>query len=153
MRRLLSAVLCLVGASICTPELAKADDFVTAYETTASFGDASADLEDAIINRGYVVENHGNIGDMLKRTADAVGATRTIYRHAEFFEFCSAVVSRAMMEAEISNIAFCPLSLFVYEAEGKPGTVVVGFRRLPAGDGRDKVNDALDAIAREAAGR
>jgi hypothetical protein len=67
-------------------------------------------------------------------------------------QFCSAVASRQAMEADIGNIAFCPYVLFVYEAADDPGTVVVGFRRLPEGGGRDHINDLLDEIAREAAG-
>jgi hypothetical protein len=113
----------------------------------------SADLQDAVVNRGYVVDYLGRVGEMLKRTAEDVGATKALYKDAEFVQFCSAVVSRAAMEADIGNIAFCPYVLFVYEAEATPGTVTVGFRRLPAGEGRDDVNALLDEIAREAAGQ
>lgn len=143
---LLGAMLAIGG----TPALAQ--DLVTKYETSTAFKDVAADLEDAIINRGYVIDHHSYVSDMLKRTADDVGATKTLYRDAEFMQFCSAVVSRAAMEADIDNIAYCPYVLFVYEAEANPGTVVVGFRRLPAGDGRDQVNTLLEEIAKEAAG-
>jgi hypothetical protein len=132
---------------------ARADDLVTSYETDAPFADVVADLQDAIVNRGYVVDYHGRIGEMLKRTAGDVGAAKPLYKDAEFMQFCSAVVSRAVMEADIGNIAYCPYIVFAYEAEAKPGAVTVGFRRLPKGDGRDQVNDLLDGIAREASGR
>ena len=89
---------------------------------------------------------------MLKRTAKDVGAKKSLYKDAQFMQFCSAVASRQAMEADIGNIAFCPYVLFVYEAADDPGTVVVGFRRLPEGGGRDHINDLLDEIAREAAG-
>lgn len=138
--------------TIAVPESAKAAEGVTAYETTAPFSDVAADLEDAIVNRGYVVDHHGYIGDMLKRTAQDVGAEKPLYREAEYLQFCSAVVSRAAMEADIGNIAYCPYILFVYEAEASPGKVNVGFRRLPEGKGRDAVNVLLDEIAQEAAG-
>lgn len=130
-----------------------AQDRVTSYTTTSAFADVAADLEDAIINRGYVVDYHGLIGDMLKRTAADVGSSVALYKDAEFFQFCSAVVSRTAMEADIENIAFCPYVLFVYEPEAAPGSVTVGFRRLPDGPGRDEVNILLDGIAREAAGQ
>ena len=45
---------------------------------------------------------------MLQRTADVVGATRTLYRNAAFLQFCSAVVSRKVMEENTANIAYCP---------------------------------------------
>ena len=37
--------------------------------------------------------------------------------------------------------------------EAEAGTVNVGFRRLPEGEGRDQVNELLDGIAKEAAGQ
>lgn len=132
---------------------AQSPDQVTTYETTNSFSDASADLEDAIVNRGYVVDYHGFIGDMLKRTAGDVGADTPLYKDAEFLQFCSAVISRKAMETDIGNIAYCPYVLFVYEAAASPGTVTIGFRRMPEGGGRDDVNALLDEIAREAAGQ
>lgn len=131
---------------------AVADEQVTTRKVEAAFEDVAVDLQDAIINRGYVVDYHGFIGEMLKRTASDVGGEENLYRNAEFFQFCSAVVSRKAMEADIGNIAYCPYVLFAYEAESQPGEVVVGFRRLPAGQGRDDVNTLLEEIVGEAAG-
>ncbi|RST84438.1 DUF302 domain-containing protein [Aquibium carbonis] len=130
---------------------ALADDMVTTHETQSPFASVIADLEDAVVNRGYVIDYHGHIGEMLKRTAGDVGAAMPLYREAEFLQFCSAVVSRKAMEADMGNIAFCPYVLFAYETEAEPGKVVVGFRRLPAGPGRDEVNALLDEIVSEAA--
>lgn len=131
---------------------AQAADDVTHHTVEAAFSDVAADLEDAIVNRGYVVDYRGYIGDMLKRTAGDVGSDQPLYRNAEFFQFCSAVISRKAMEADIGNIAYCPYVLFAYEAEAEPGKVTVGFRRLPDGQGRDEVNALLDEIAKEATG-
>jgi len=125
---------------------------VTTYSVQAPFEEVSQDLGDAIINHGYKIDYHAFIGDMLKRTAKDVGAKKSLYKDAQFMQFCSAVASRQAMEADIGNIAFCPYVLFVYEAADDPGTVVVGFRRLPEGGGRDHINNLLDEIAREAAG-
>lgn len=140
------------GLILAAPPAVAGDD-VTTFTTDAPFADVITDLEGAIINRGYVVDYTGQIGEMLKRTADDVGATKVLYRNAEFKEFCSAVMSRAVMEADIGNIAYCPYIIFAYEAEATPGQVVVGFRRLPAGGGRDQVNTVLESITREAAGQ
>jgi hypothetical protein len=69
------------------------------------------------------------------------------------FQFCSAVLSRKMIEQELTTIAFFSPAGLVWEAEAKPGTVRVGIGRLPHGDGRDGINALLDEIAREAAGQ
>lgn len=143
---LVFAFACLtVGAG---PSLAEPD--VATRETQAPFEDVVADLEDAIVNRGYVVDYHGHIGEMLMRTAGDVGASKPLYRNAEFLQFCSAVISRRAMEADIGNIAYCPYVLFAYEADNEAGKTTIGFRRLPAGPGRDEVNVLLDEIISEA---
>ncbi|HMQ58661.1 MAG TPA: DUF302 domain-containing protein [Rhizobiaceae bacterium] len=133
-----------------TPALA-ADDTVT-KTTTEPFADVAQAASDAIVNRGYTIDYHGFIGDMLKRTAADVGATKELYKDAQFFTFCSAVVSRRVMEADAVNIAYCPYVVFVYERADQPGTVTAGFRKLPAGNGRDEVNTLLTEIVEEATG-
>jgi hypothetical protein len=132
---------------------ARAQEDVTLYRSDAPFEDVAFGVDSAIVNLGYVVDYHGMIGEMLQRTAEDVGATRPLYRDAELFTFCSAVLSREVMEENIGNIAYCPYIVFVYETEAEPGIVNVGFRRLPPGEGRDKVNALLDGIAKEAAGQ
>jgi uncharacterized protein (DUF302 family) len=128
-----------------------AGEDVTTVETNAAFADVASGVENAIVNRGYTIDYHGFLGDMLKRTAGDVDAEKALYKDAEFFTFCSAVVSRKVMEAEIGDIAYCPYVVFVYEAEAKPGSVVVGFRQLPSGGERDGVNTLLSDIISEAA--
>ena len=74
----------------------------------------------------------------------------------EFLTFCSAKLSRAMMEADLANVGFCPYVVFVYEAAGKPGETVVGYRR-PAITGNDaskaalaEIDKLLDGIVKDA---
>ncbi|RUM95697.1 DUF302 domain-containing protein [Pseudaminobacter arsenicus] len=153
MKRLILAAFTGLAALTAAALPASARDDVTKYTSQAPFADVAADLADAIVNRGYKVDYHGFIGEMLQRTAEDVGASKKLYRNAEIFQFCSAVVSRAVMEENIENIAFCPYVLFVYEAEAEAGTVNVGFRRLPDGEGRDQVNTLLEEIVKEAAGQ
>lgn len=133
-----------------TPVRAASDDVMT-VETDAAFADVATGVENAIVNRGYAIDYHGFIGDMLKRTAGDVDAGKALYKDAEFFTFCSAVVSRKVMEADIGDIAYCPYVVFVYEAEANPGTVVVGHRLLPTGGERDQVNALLGEIVTSAA--
>lgn len=148
MRMLLAATTVLF--CLATGAQAAGDDVKT-LESDAAFADVSSGIENAIVNRGYKVDYHGFIGDMLKRTAGDVDAGKALYKDAEFFTFCSAVVSRKVMEAEIGDIAYCPYVIFAYEAEEKPGSVTVGFRMLPEGGERDAVNALLSDIIQDAA--
>lgn len=145
-------ILCAMAVALpLSAGAAAADDDVTVYQSREAFEDVAFNIRNAIIDRGYVVDYHGRIGEMLQRTAQDVGARKTLYRNAEFFQFCSAVLSRAVMEEDVGNIAYCPYILFAYESEADPGTVILGFRHLPSGGKRDEVNALLDEIAREAA--
>ena len=127
------------------PAMAAGDDVYTAT-SDAPFADAAVAVNNAIINKGYKVDYHGFIGEMLKRTAEDVGASKVLYKDAEFFTFCSAVTSRAVMEADITDIAYCPYVVFVYEAASAPGTVTIGYRTLPEGGAREQVNMLLKEI-------
>ena len=140
-----AAALCFQAA----PVLAAGDDVFT-VTTDVLFEDAAQAVNDAIINQGYAVDYHGYVGDMLKRTAEDVGAEKQLYKDAEFFTFCSAVLSRKAMEADIGDIAYCPYVVFVYEDASTPGTVTIGHRKLPAGGARDEVNAVLDDIVKTA---
>ena len=124
-----------------------AQEIVT-YTKKAGFEDVKFDLTNAITNRGLVIDSNGNVGRMLDRTGADVGSTKPIYKAAEYFAFCSAKVSREIMEADPKNLAFCPFVMFVYETAAKPGEVVVGYRRPAAA--MKSVAALLDGIAKEA---
>ena len=51
-----------------TPVLAEDMRGVVLYETKAKFDEARQDLEDSIVNRGYVIDYNAKIGAMLERT-------------------------------------------------------------------------------------
>ena len=147
----MSALAALLSAWLVSAPAHAAGDDVEKRTTNEAYEDVVQAAQDAIINRGYVIDYHGHIGDMLERTASDVGARTQLYKSAEFFTFCSAVLSREVMESDIGDIAYCPYVVFVYEAaEGESG-VTVGFRRLPEGGVRDKVNKLLSEIVAEAA--
>ena len=85
---------------------------------------------------------------MLSRTGSDVGSETKLFEAADIFVFCSAVISREMMEADPMNIAHCPYGVFVAEtADG----VMVGRRDYPDG-AMDKVEALLDGIIDEAVG-
>ena len=86
---------------------------------------------------------------MLNRTGSDVGSDVKIYDNADVFLFCSAVLSRKVMEADPNNIAHCPYGVFVTD---KDGAVAVGYRNLPEGP-MQEVQTLLDEIVREASGQ
>ena len=136
--------------------LAQTADEVKTYTKKASFEDVKFDLANAITNRGLVVDFAGNVGGMLARTGKDVGSDKPIYKNAEYMSFCSAKLSRDMMESEPGNVVHCPFVIFAYETVAKPGEVVVGYRPLPKGGNVasvkvfDAITDLLDGIAKEA---
>jgi uncharacterized protein (DUF302 family) len=107
-----------------------AQDLKTATKK-GSFDDVKFELGNAIIERGLRVDFSGSISQMLERTGADVGSTKPIYKHAEFMSFCSSKLSRQMMEADAANVAFCPYTVFIYEAAATPGDIVVGYRPFP----------------------
>lgn len=120
----------------------------TTYPFEGSFDDATFAVENAIISQGLLVDHVSHVGEMLARTGADVGSDVTIFDSADVYLFCSAVVSRKVMEADPLNIAYCPYSVFVFEREG---AVQVGYRNMPEGEMQD-VQALLDTIAREAVG-
>lgn len=120
----------------------------TTYDFDGSFDDATFAVETAIIDRGLVIDYRSHVGEMLNRTGADVGSAETIFDNADVFLFCSAVLSRKMMEADPLNVAHCPYGVFVTD---RGGQVQIGYRHFPDGP-MQQVQSLLDAIAREAAG-
>ncbi|WP_428651109.1 DUF302 domain-containing protein [Roseibium sp.] len=156
-----AAIVCagmLSGTGV-APAAEVMPDGVVAYQVEAAFEDVRFDLENAIVNRGLVIDYVSHIGDMLARTSEDVGGKKQIFVNAQAMLFCSANLSRKVMEAGPGNIAFCPYSLFVYETPDSTGHVTVGYRMLPETGNEAsiaaiaEVNGLLDELAREASGQ
>lgn len=136
-----------VLAFVLAGQMALAQD-ATTYAFNGSFEDATFSVESAILDRGLVIDYRSHVGEMLNRTGADVGSDAKIYDQADVFLFCSAVLSRKVMEADPLNIAHCPYGIFVTD---RAGEVAIGYRHLPEG-AMQEVQSLLDAIAREAAG-
>jgi uncharacterized protein (DUF302 family) len=153
-RFLLAASLVIFGLQ--GTALAVGDD-IKLYQSKGAYSDIRQNLEDAIIDRGLVINLKGNIGEMLDRTGSTLGKTNKIYANAEFFSFCSAKLSRKMVEADPHNMGYCPYNVFVYELTSEPGTVHVGYRKpLIRGSQASKaallsIDEFLDEVVQEAA--
>ena len=127
------------------PQIAVAQDAIT-YPFDGSFEDASFAIENAIIDRGLVIDYTSHVGDMLNRTGADVGSDVAIFDNAQIFLFCSAAVSRRVMEADPKNIMHCPYGIFVADMGGE---VMIGHRDYPDGP-MQEVEALLDAIILEA---
>ncbi len=125
---------------------------VTTYKYHGTFEDAVFDLETAIVDRGLVIDNISHVGEMLNRTRLDVGSEKVIFEKADVYQFCSAALSRKMMEADPLNIAYCPYGIFVFESGDGSHTVELGFRDYPDGP-MEAVESLLNAIAKQVAGK
>lgn len=132
---------------------------IVAYSKRGRYEDVRDDLKLAIEGKGLVIDYRSFLGRMLERTGKDVGSGRRLYADAEAFVFCSAVLSRKTMEADLANAAFCPYTLVVYATAEDPGTVHVAYQRPWRPDGSaesratlKEVEALLDGLAREAVG-
>ena len=110
------------------------------------FSDVYEALEFALADRGLTISHVSHIDKMLQRTAAAVGAEKPLYLAARSVAFCSAGLSRDMMEADIHHIIFCPYNILIYETAANPGQVHLAYRLLQAPGATPKSRQALAAI-------
>lgn len=125
-----------------------AEETIT-YGFDGSFDDATFAVENAIVGQGLVIDYVSHVGEMLNRTGADVGSDVKLFDNADVFLFCSAVVSREVMEADPMNISHCPYGIFVTDMDGK---VTIGHRDFPDGV-MQKVEALLAGIVAEAGGR
>ncbi|MGC9419772.1 MAG: DUF302 domain-containing protein [Rhodovulum sp.] len=139
-----AAALALAAAA------AQAEGVVT-YTVDQSFDDVVFGLENAVLGQGLVIDSVSHTGDMLERTKGDVGSDVTIFTKADIFSFCSASLSRKVMEADPMNVQFCPYDIFVLQFPDSPDQTTIGYRQYPEGPMKE-VEALLDTIAREAVG-
>lgn len=156
MRLILFALAACLALGAGSTAEARSRGQIVLYSVQDSFENVKQDAADAIMKRGLVIDYTAQIGAMLERTAKDVGATKRIYADAQALQFCSATLSRRVMEADPEDIVFCPYVVVVYTLANDPKVTYVGYRPLPRGGSRQTraavrgVNRLLDEIAREA---
>ena len=106
--------LILFAVSVFFTNIVKAQTAIL-YNYEGTFDDATFSVEGAILGKGLVIDHISHTGDMLSRTANDVGSDIEIFKSADIFLFCSAAISRKVMEANPLNIAHCPYNIFVFE--------------------------------------
>jgi len=159
--KLLFTLLLLSGLSVyagAPGKTAQAVDYKSTFSVKDDYAFVVDAIKEAIGDRGIKINGVNFIGKMLHRTAAAVGATKDIYKHGQAYNFCSSTLSRATMEADPHNIAFCPYIITVYELTDEPGTIYVTYRKpLVVGNEASKkslkaIGDLLDNIVKDAIG-
>lgn len=143
-------ILTALGAALLCAAPVHADD-ITRYDTDQSFDDVVFGLENAILDAGLVVDHVSHTGEMLARTKEDVGGTKDLFIAADVYSFCSAQVSRQVMEADIMNVSFCPYEIFVMVTHEDPDTTTIGFRTYTS-ESMQPVQDLLEGILRSAVG-
>lgn len=118
------------------------------YDTTLSFENVTFGLENAIANRGLRLEHISHVGEMLERTRGDIGSDVVLFENAKVFSFCSARLSRQVMEADPMNITYCPYDIFVAQLPDSE-TVTIGFRPYPPGD-MQLIQNLLNSLVQEA---
>ena len=134
------ALIFILSACSTTPE-----DHARVFSVKGKYEDVWDDVKNALIDRGLVINNVAHISKMLDRTGKDLGYKKRVYLNARALEFCSASVSRKTMEADPSNIVYCPYIISVYETTKEPGKIYVAYRHVtPTGSAESR--KALKAL-------
>lgn len=105
-----------------------ADNYAVLFKAHGSYQEVRDQVQSAIEGKGLKTNTTHKIADMLDRTGKDLGKTKRVYENAEQFDFCSADVSRRMMEADPHAIAMCPYLISVYKLP-KDKHVYIAYRK------------------------
>lgn len=122
---ILFAMLCLPFSSMA------AEPYTALFKTHGKFQDVRDAVAMAIEGKGLKITHSNFIADMLERTGKDLGTSKRVYEFGEQMEFCSATVSRVMMEADPHAMVLCPYSISVYKMP-KDDHIYVAFRKPPS---------------------
>ncbi len=132
----------------------------TIKTVTGDFEEVFGDLQDAVINRGLVIDYVGHVATMLERTVEAAKGSdaKVPYLNARYLQFCSSALTHEAVDADVQNLAMCPYLVFAYETRVEPGKISVGYRQIsltpsPASQAAQaKVENLLESVVKEAIG-
>ncbi len=147
-----SRLLRLCGGLILAAGFATSAQAVDALERrilpAADFASVHEVLIESIEAEGLVVAAVIPFNRMLQRTATTLGKAGSPFAEAEVVQFCSSVLAWQMLEEDPAQIAYCPLSLAIYEKLGQPGRATLVFARPRASTaGHRAAARLLDKIA------
>lgn len=98
------------------------------YSTVGLYHNVREDLVQAIQNEGLVISYTAHLASMLRRTADATGASTQVYDNAESLLFCSSELTYELTLHNPHNITLCPYSISIYSLNADPDTVHLSIR-------------------------
>ncbi|MGE5320159.1 MAG: DUF302 domain-containing protein [Hyphomicrobiaceae bacterium] len=130
---------------MCLPLSAMAAEAYTVlFKAQGTFQDVRDALQFAIEGKGLKINHTNKIAEMLARTGTAVGASKQVYVDGEQFEFCSATISREMMEADPHAMVMCPYIVSVYTIPNDKN-VYIAYRK-PGPTNNPKLKKALGDV-------
>ncbi len=158
--RLLTILALLLGLCGCVLQRsngqghAQQEEPVVLRSVAGDYDQVWDDLTMALNDRGLVVSSVSHVGEMLERTGKVLKRDKKIFSRAKVMEFCSALLSRQMMEKNPHYIAFCPYQIMVYSLPEDPSKVYLAYRRLRWKDARGRgvlgaVEKLLDGLINE----
>lgn len=140
MKKILA--MCVI---LCLPLSAlAAEDYMVLFKKQGTFQDVRDSIQFSIEGKGLKINHINKIAEMLARTGTAVGANRQVYVDGEQFEFCSATISREMMEADPHAMVMCPYIVSVYTIPDDKN-VYVAYRK-PGPTTNPKLKKALSDV-------
>ncbi|WP_439107461.1 hypothetical protein [Congregibacter sp.] len=98
------------------------------YSTPGLYHNVRDDLVQAIQDEGLVISYTAHLASMLRRTANATGATTQVYENAESLLFCSAELTYELTLNNPHNITLCPYSISIYSLSDDPENVQLSIR-------------------------
>lgn len=144
--------LLLLAASCLIPNVMAADDVQSTALPHSDYAAARDALVEAIESEGLVVSAIIPFGNMLERTANALGKIGSPFRQAEIVQFCSAVLARQLIDEDPSQIALCPLSVAVFTLPSNPAQVSYAYRKQTGQSaGRKETEKLLSRLVDRAA--
>lgn len=120
----------------------------TFFSDEYDFDEMKDNVKLAIEERGMNIANELHASDMLNRTGPDLGFMDAIYKHAETVEFCSAVISHKLVQANVHNVVMCPFAVSIYVLNAEPGRVYVSYRVPMAGAETAGVTAEVDELVR-----
>ena len=138
MRNLIAAAILLAASPLAAQNM-------SAVTIPEPLDDMEFAVESAIIDMGLTIDFTSHSGAMLERTREDVGSDVVLFTGATIYNFCSARVSRQVIEADINNIIYCPYSIYLYSTPDNPDETTIGHQTYP-GESMQPANDLLDEI-------
>jgi len=123
----------LAMVMLCSMSMAAwaADNYAVVFKAHGTYQEVRDQVQSAIEGKGLKINATHKIAEMLERTGKDLGASKQIYENAEQFDFCSAEISRKMMEADPNAITMCPYLISVYKLP-KDNHVYIAYRKPAA---------------------